>query len=216
MNFKNSIVRRRSKHLPVISPVAVVQRREQVRGAVAYVVVGALLGLAEVERQDGLRPVQGLDLGSSRRSRAGDGDLGRTGSNAVAIGRSGRGRNVVLAVGVARYWGGLIGRLVGGAGLCGCASFTAFDYIVSATRHAPRTGGVFLAALAMLGVALLMGLLVCRPRRAFESGDRPQRGGLWIIMTTDQPPYRSGTSGRRSAVGRGRHSPSMRVGLVSA
>jgi hypothetical protein len=35
---------------------------EQVRGAVPHVVVGAFLGLREVDRQYRLRPVQGLHL----------------------------------------------------------------------------------------------------------------------------------------------------------
>lgn len=62
------------------------------------------------------------------------------------------GRNVVLAVGVARYWGGLIGRLVGGAGLCGCASFEQSGHAggPSTVAGSRRSGPVALLPVAVL------------------------------------------------------------------
>jgi hypothetical protein len=39
-----------------------IKRGEQIHGAMAHVVVGPTLGLAEVHRQDGLRALERLDL----------------------------------------------------------------------------------------------------------------------------------------------------------
>lgn len=61
MNFKNSAVRRRSKHRPTTCPVAVFSAANRLV-VPTDVIMSALLSLPEVHRQHRLRPVQGLDL----------------------------------------------------------------------------------------------------------------------------------------------------------
>jgi len=57
MNLRNWRARRREKHLPVTSPGAGIERREQFGSAVALVVMSALLGLPEADRQHRLGAV---------------------------------------------------------------------------------------------------------------------------------------------------------------
>jgi len=63
MKVRNSLPRRFGKQRATTRPGGGVQGGEQVRGAVADVVVGALLAAVEVDRQQRLGPVQCLDLG---------------------------------------------------------------------------------------------------------------------------------------------------------